>query len=202
MRLARRWWETQHWNDTYSIPKDHWEQQKKLVMSLKTADGFFKVNNFIVYCLLCVLQGMTFKKLLRDVFFKAQSKHLGAKLSIPVTVSSPELGAWLRGTRWIWDSELSESRECRPDLCSCKNIKVLELELLNGMWKYTLWGGKVLLEKQGILGSFYYTTSSFFKRIKYLSQALIFQDISKLPDLTKKEILQFSHIWKVSLNPL
>lgn len=32
-----------------------------------TADGFFKVNNFIVYCSLCVVQEMTFKKLLEDV---------------------------------------------------------------------------------------------------------------------------------------
>lgn len=70
MILARRRWETQCFNDTYSIPEDHSKQQKNLVMSLKTADGFFKVNNFIVYCLLCVLQGMTFKKLLKDVFSK------------------------------------------------------------------------------------------------------------------------------------
>jgi len=43
------------------------QSNRKVVMSLMTADGFFKVNNFIVYCLLCVVQEMTFKKLLKDV---------------------------------------------------------------------------------------------------------------------------------------
>lgn len=70
MSLVRRWWETQCFNATYCIPEDHSKQQKNLAMSLKTADGFFKVNNFIVYCLLFILQGMTFKKLLKDVFSK------------------------------------------------------------------------------------------------------------------------------------
>lgn len=70
MSLACRQWETQCFSDTYSIPEDRSKQQKNPVMSLKTADGFFKVNNFIVYCLLCILQGMTFKKLLKDVFSK------------------------------------------------------------------------------------------------------------------------------------
>lgn len=144
-----------------SIPEDHSKQKKNLVMSLNTTDGFFKVNNFIVYCLLCVLQGMTFKKLLKDFFFKAQSKHLGAKLSIPVTVSSPELELGLEAHNRFGRVNTSKAWDTGQICVSAKNLKILEQECFYIACENTPVRGKSFLIKAGDIRKF--LLYNFFK---------------------------------------